>query len=252
MLKTLTLAGALAILAGAATAHEFVLKPAALRAGAGESVAVEIHSTHVMIAPEEAEGADSVSAALVAGGETVDLGIEPAADHLVTAATLPGEGPAWLVAHRHAQVWSKTAEGWVKGGRDEHADAETAGKYEKFSKALLNAGGEGAGAPLGHALEIVPLADPATLSAGDSLALRVLHDGAPISATVYATFDGFSDRPNTYAYVTDTAEAEGGPTAEVKTWAPGTWIVRVQHDAPGSEAYDAHVLRATLVFEVAG
>jgi hypothetical protein len=70
---------------------------------------------------------------------------------------------------------------------------------------------------------------------------------------VHATFDGFADTPSTYAFVTETlVEGENAGTAMVRTWAPGLWVIRAEHDAPGGEGFDRHNLRATLVFEVKG
>jgi uncharacterized GH25 family protein len=244
---------ALGLLAGAAHAHEFVLAPEATVAAVGAAVPFAAHSTHVFFAPEEAEGLDSVSAAVVAGGETRPVTLENAGTWLAGAAPIPAAGPVWLTGHRHGQVWSQTPDGWKIGGRDANPDARAAAKYEKFSKALLNAGGAGYDAVLGHLLEIVPLADPAALKAGDALPVKVLYDGAAIPATVHATFDGFADTPSTYAFVTETlAEGENAGTAMVRTWAPGLWVIRAEHDAPGGEGFDRHNLRATLVIDVRG
>jgi uncharacterized GH25 family protein len=60
--------------------------------------------------------------------------------------------------------------------------------------------------------------------------------------------DGFSNRPNTYAYFTETDETG---VAHVKIDHPGLWMVRVENklDKP-TEDYDTQVLRAVLVFNV--
>jgi uncharacterized GH25 family protein len=235
-----------------ALAHELVVAPEGTRLEAGATLPFAVHSTHVLLAPEEMEAPEDVAASLVpaGGGEAREVALEAAGTHLAGEAEGAGDGPVWLVAHRLAQTWSRTPEGWSEGGRDANPDAATVEVYEKFSKTLLNAGGPGYDAPLGHRLEIVPAADPADLAAGDDLPVRVLLDGEPIQATVHATFAGFSDRPGTWAYVTETAE-EGGE-AVVTTWAPGLWFVRAEHTAPGGEGVDGHVLRAVTSFEVAG
>lgn len=252
-MKTMTTALALGMFAGAAFAHEFVLAPQASTAAVGSVAPFAAHSTHVFFQPEEAESLDSVSASVVAGGETLPITLESAGTWLAGAAPIPGEGPVWLVGHRHGQIWSQTPDGWKIGGRDANPDARAAAKYEKFSKALLNAGGAGYDAELGHLLEIVPLADPADLAPGDALPVKVLYDGAAIPATVHATFGGFADTPGTYAFVTETlTDGENAGSAMVKTWAPGLWVIRAEHDAPGGEGFDRHNLRATLVFEVEG
>lgn len=68
--------------------------------------------------------------------------------------------------------------------RSRQGEARRPGRelIRKSAKALLTAGKPGAGfdRPLGHALEIVPLDNPALLKPGDTLRLRVLFRGAPL------------------------------------------------------------------------
>lgn len=65
---------------------------------------------------------------------------------------------------------------------------------------------------------------------------------------MYATFDGFSTNPNTYAYFTETDEKG---IAKVKITHPGMWMVRAEKEtAEQTEDYDKHILRAVLVFGV--
>lgn len=242
------------LLAAPAAAHELIVAPEATTLEAGAAVPFAVHSTHVIAAPEEMEAPEDVAASLVPadGGEAREVALDPASTHLTGEAEGTGDGPVWLVAHRLPQTWSRTAEGWKEGGRDANPEAASVEVYEKFSKTLMNAGGPGYDAPLGHRLEIVPAADPAELAPGDELPVRVLLDGEPIAATVHATFAGFSERPGTWAYVTETAEGAAGHEAVVETWAPGLWFVRAEHTAPGGEGVDGHVLRAVTSFEVAG
>lgn len=246
-----------ALAAAPLSAHETLMVPHAMTGAAGDEIRFDILSTHVMFAAEELENIEIVSAHVVAGGETADVAIH-AADaetHIEGVAVAPSDAPFFLVAHRHGVVWSQTPDGWKRGGRDANPDARMAGKYERFSKALINASVEADadvwGAPLGHVLEIVPLDNPAALSAGEEMRVRVLHNGEPISATVQATFAGFSDAEETYAYVTQTfMDDEHGAIARVKPWTDGVWVARVEHRAPGEADFDQHVLRATLVFAV--
>jgi len=250
MLRQNLIAIVVAAIALPATAHELIVVPEDVNVAEGESLSFEVHSTHVFAAPEEMESPDSVTAALVVpGGETREAQLAPA-DLYLSGTVEAADGPAWLVAHRLGQIWSQTPDGWKPGGRDVNPDARTAAKYEKFSKTLLNAGGAGYDEPLGHLLEIVPLSDPGELSAGDALLVQVIHDGKPVPAQLAATYAGFSERSGTWAYVTETFDGEAGPMAEIRTWAPGLWFVRVEHMAPAAEGYDRHVLRAITSFEV--
>lgn len=243
-----------ALLSAPAAAHEFVVKPSATAAAADQPIDFQVLSTHVFLEPEEMEKAESVTAALVdkTGTVALDLAENAAAQRLDGRVAGTGE-TAWLTAHRLGQIWSKTAEGWIEGGRDVAPEAEFTNTYEKFAKVLINAepGAEIATRPVGQLLEIVPLGDLADARAGEPVAVQVLFDGQPVEGTVSATFDGFSDRPNTYAYLTQTTDdAEHGPVAVIEPWQAGLWMVRVEHRTDDTPGIDEHVLRSVMVFEV--
>jgi len=235
------------VLATAAGGHEIVVKPST----ADGALTLAIESTHVFVAPEEREGVEAVAASLTPqGGARVAMTVAEAGA-LSLAATGPApEGPAWAVAHRLPQVWSNTPDGWKPGAHD---DAAFTNRYEKFAKALLNADAadpEFVTTPLGHALEIIPMDNPADLRAGDELRVKVLLNGEPVATEVKATFDGFSDAPMTFAYATETQDHAGEPgVARIRLWSPGYWYVRAAVDADDAEA-DAHVLRAIMSFDV--
>lgn len=254
-MRTLVAIGlATALGATPAAAHELLLIPSQTQAQPGEAIAFDVHSTHVFFKAEEMENVESVEVALVGAGGTQALEIsgKEGALKLEGEATTDGK-PAWLTAHRLGQIWSKTPRGWFQSGKSENPDAEFTNKYEKFSKALVNAEtGDGfAMKPIGQALEIVPLSDPAALSSGEEIQVQVLHDGKPIAATVSATFGGFSETPNTFAYLTETLRDEAhGHVAKVKTWAPGIWMIRAEHRTADTPEIDEHVLRSVMLFEV--
>ncbi|MGF1446012.1 MAG: DUF4198 domain-containing protein [Pikeienuella sp.] len=249
---TLTAALALALAAAPALAHEFIVEPASTTAAEGTAIGFRILSTHVFFAPEEMEAGTSVTAALHTGSGATDIALteNPEAQVLEGSAEIAG-GTAWIAAHRLGQVWSKTADGWIEGGRDAVPDAEFTNKYEKFAKALVNGGDAAtATAPLGHLLEIVPLSDPAAIEAGEDLPVQVLYDGAPVAVAVSATYAGHSDEPEAYALEAAPEEGENGPVARVAISTPGLWMLRAEHIAAGSEAFDEHVLRSVLMFEI--
>lgn len=247
-------AAAAALLAGQAAAHEFVVKPSATTAAADVAIGLEVLSTHVFFEPEEMERAASVTLAHVDETGTVPVPVVENEAARRLEGRVAGTGrTAWIAAHRLGQTWSKTATGWVQGGRDVAPDAEFTNTYEKFAKVLVNAepGAAITTRPLGQALEIVPLGDPAGIAAGEALEVQVLHEGQPVEATVAATFDGFSRVPGTYAYLTGTApDAERGPVAVIAPWSPGLWAIRAEHRTDDTPGIDEHVLRSVMVFEV--
>ncbi len=118
--------------------------------------------------------------------------------------------------------------------RAERGEAGEAGResYTKFAKAFVRAGEGGAGegwlARAGHALEIVPLADPCGLRAGDSLDVLLLLDGAPAPGRPVSS--GHESRGG-HVYV-ETVRTDGVGRARLTLGEPGAWFVR------------AHVMRA--------
>jgi uncharacterized GH25 family protein len=234
--------------ATSAAAHEIVIHGPS-RAGAGQVIDFEVHSTHVYGQAEEIEAVENVEAMLVQG-ETVrpvQLRANEKELRLDGSVALENDGPAVIVAHRRGLVWSRTTEGFKPGGRDQHPDALASNKYEKFTKLVVNANQDHT-QPLGHRLEIVPIDDLSTVKVGDTIKVRVLYDGAPLATKVMATYLGFTDIADSYAWLTDGRD-EG--VAAVKITSPGIWLVRAQHEAEvGDGVVDRHILRAILQFEV--
>ena len=124
-------------------------------------------------------------------------------------------------------------------------------RYAKHAKAIIrvgDGGGDGWGAVLGFPVELVPLADPSALSAGDTLRLRLLVDGVPAAGrTLHAGWKAPLDTVRTVAPVrTDTAGIAAIPIAGA-----GRWYVKsidlVRSSEPGLD-YESEW--ATLTFEV--
>ena len=239
-------------LAGAATAHETVLKPGAATAAAGKAVPFAVHSAHVFIASEELETPADVKAFVFADGKATPVALA-ANDKTLTfdgEATFAKPGTGIILVHRLPQVWSLTPEGLKKGTKKDLPGATKSNRYEKFAKSLVAVDGQTAGfdTAAGQRLELVPLADPAKATVGQDLAVKVLFDGQPAPATVLATSDGFSKTPNTYAYYTETDDAG---VAKVRITHPGLWLVRTEmKGVPADGAVDQEVLRSTLTFFV--
>ena len=238
---------------GVAQAHEFILKPVSTAVAPGQNTAFSAVSAHVFMVSEEVEPLEYVKVSLVSGDETTPLTVavnEPALT-LDGAFTAKAEGTAILAGHREGVIWTNTTQGWVMGSKKGLDGVISSGLYEKFCKTLITVGkaDDGWSKVLGQTLEIVPLTDPTQAKAGDDVEFKILFDGQPFAPDmVLATYDGFVDYPNTYAYYTEPDE-QG--LAKVKITTPGLWMVRVQKVMEeGTEDYDKHVMRAVLIFEV--
>jgi nickel transport protein len=100
-----------------------------------------------------------------------------------------------LIAVRYDNgYWIKTADGYRNATNREIPDALEGLWSVKFGKALT-----GPDAPwdkvLGHELEIVPLSDPLSVKPGETLRLRVLFRGKPLSAGKIERGDGVTVVP---------------------------------------------------------
>jgi len=223
-------------------AHEFIIKPASLNAKAGEKVPFSVLSTHVFMAGEELLSAETVKASLLEGNKSVELPLKEnsAAQTLDGTATLQNRGTAIIAGHLLEPVETVTSQ---ETGKQQKA------RFEKFAKTLIvveNAD-KSYEKVLGHRLEIIPSTNPAAAKIGDEVSFKVLFDGKPLQAFVYATYDGFSRYYNTYAYVT---ESRNG-LARVKISHPGAWMVRVEKRVAVAEKdHELHILKAVLVFPV--
>lgn len=252
MLNYLLLAAALVLFPVLVQAHEFILKPDQLSLKGQKEVPFSVISAHVFMVSEEMEPAEHVSVALHSGSAATSVAVVPneSAMTLEGRAPIEGDGAAILAGHREGMIWTQTTKGWKQASKKGLDGVIKSGKYEKFCKSVITgATSKGFDKVVGQRLEIVPLDDPASLKTGDEMRVKVLFDGKPVSSgALTATYDGFSQVPNTWAYLTETYEKD---VARIKIDAPGVWMVRAQQtiDEP-TEDYDTHVIRSVLVFEV--
>ncbi len=250
--------GAALLLSPAAFAHEFIIKPS--KPGPykkGDTVALEILSTHYFMAGEELEPAEYLSAYALQDGKKTDLEFVPNNNKIVyeTGYKLTSNNPAVIIGHRKGMLYSTT----TKGGQDgDRKTLETKGftvqkttNYEKFSKTYLNpsASDKSFATPIGQPLEIVPVTNPADIAKGKPAAFKVLYEGKPLQTPVAATYDGY-DVKTEEAYAVKTNSGVDGMVTVTPEQA-GTWMLRVANTVPGDgKNYDEHAIRAVIVFNV--
>ena len=240
------------LLAAPLCAHEFIIKPVKMTVNRGETLPFSVISAHIFMVSEEAEAVDTVSVSLVSGTEETPVQVM-ANDRLLTldgAVPVLKEGTAILSGHRKGIIWTQTTSGWKQAPKSACKGVVASGKYEKFCKTLITSGHPDSGYAkvLGQTLEIVPVTDPASVSVGDEMTVKILYKGKPLATEVFATYDGFSGDPNTYAYYSK-SNAKG--LVHVKMTHDGTWMIRVENKQSDKTAeYDASVVRAVLVFRV--
>lgn len=233
-----------------ASAHEFILVPQSWRTyTSGQELPFSLVSSHVFMKSEELENPDNVKVDYM--GKDIPVTADEAFNAYTGAVKLGNAGAALLHGHRLGEVWSKTPQGVVKGDRTTLKGVVWSRKYEKFCKTFIPVDGQTQGwdVKIGDTLEIVPLNNPFKLKVGDEFEIQVLYKGQPVSPeAVTATYDGFTDSPNAYAYFT---EPYGEGKAKIKISAPGLWMVRVQYIVDEKSAnYEQHAMRSVLVFPV--
>jgi len=136
-----------------------------------------------------------------------------------------------LIAVRYDNgYWIKTADGYRNATNREVPDALEGLWSVKFAKALT-----GPNAPwdkvLGHELEIVPLSDPLTVKPGETLRLRILFRGKPLSAGKIERGDGVTVVPEA-DIPRFTSDTDG--VAEVPIVKPGPLQLVIDHEVSPS------------------
>jgi len=167
-----------------------------------------------------------------------------------TENALKSEGTYLLSVKRKEGFRSQTTEGYKaqsKVGLANVLDCTFSGGYAKAVVQLGKGGGDFFSKPLGHALEIIPLKDPALIRQGDLLPIKVLYRGEPLRAEVRSTYAGFAR--DAWAYVSGTNK-EG--ITQIKILQSGIWLLKVNHKVPYHDpaACDQSSFAATLTFEV--
>ena len=170
------------------------------------------------------------------------------------------EGNYLLVMESKGNFGAYTEKGYKRKSKKELKNEKITGSVrysQNFCKAVVNAGenpsGDNYAKILGHGLEIVPLKNPGKLRTNDILPLKILHNGTLIgeSVMVYATYMGFSDEPDAFAYTAWASKHNEG-IAKIRLSQPGIWMIFVSHkfSYPDSELADQYSYQATLTFEV--
>jgi uncharacterized GH25 family protein len=237
-----------------ATAHEFFVKPTPQ----GDSIKLELLSTHYLMVGEELEPADLNDISIFQNGQTSTLSFTANEKSLAYETLIKNSDSAVIIGHRKPLLYSNTTRGSQEGSRKElAAKGFTVLKttlYEKFTKTYINPSKSDSefAKPIGHLLEFVPVTNPADFANGKALTFKVLYDGEPVKINVNATYDGYNSTDMT-AYAVKTSSGYDG-LVTITPSASGTWMVQgnlAATKSPFTEGdYDEMSLSATVVFSV--
>jgi uncharacterized GH25 family protein len=212
---------------GLAAAHYPWMTPAHYAPEPGNSLEFSIGWGHVFPGTDTMSGDRLESAEVLdAEGTVHPLALGDGAEF--TTVPLPGKGPWVLAARQRPGFYSRTLQGGQRGSREEYPDALSCGHSSNTVKALLGAGDGAVDRPLGHPLEILPLAGDAGAAA--AFAVKVLHKGEPWQGEIQAVYAGFEGAEGAYP-LTAVSNREG--IARLAFDRPGRWMIKVT----ASEAY---------------
>jgi nickel transport protein len=239
-MKTIAIAAFAILAALPAQAHDLWLEPAsagiqAVYGHAGEGGAPDRYRVFEVNA--------------LAGGKPVSLldGLKSGYETLPPLPVPAAAKEARVVAARYdGGFWVKTPTGSRNTNKLNLANAVESRWSLKFAKLVLP-GTQALGEPVGHRLEIVPLADPYRLKPGEALRVRVDHAGKPMAGASLTIGDG-----KTKADQPVKVEADASGIAVILPQA-GMTILTVSHKAPGSvpDLATEDALSATLTFATA-
>ena len=233
-----------------ANAHSLWLNLDSHQAGVGQAVRLEIGWGHRFPKDEVIkEGFLNLVYALDSEGTKIPLDQKtPTEFEFMPTA----EGTYILLANIHQGFLSKTTEGYKLQSKKGLENVVFCFRYDLRAKAFLQVGDgkEMPDQPAGDPLEIMPQKDPGELKEGENLPVKVLFGGKALpSVEVRATYEGFTDQPNTFAISTMTDKAG---VARIRILKRGRWLVNVVHEIPypKKEECDKYRYNCCFTFEV--
>ena len=159
---------------GGAFAHELIVKPSKTEAAKGETLPIELQSTHRFIVKEEVENIGLIKAGVFRNGKLEESELKENEPELRIDydVKIEDDGAVLVLANKSGEVWSTTNEGSQAGSRKEleakNLKVLRAAKTDKFAKAVVNAGKDDTNfaTVTGQELEIVPVTNPADAKIG--------------------------------------------------------------------------------------
>jgi uncharacterized GH25 family protein len=147
---------------------------------------------------------------------------------------------------------TKTAHGYKYQPRDELDHVIHSRWSETVSKAVVNVGGEETETPVAETrdrFQILALANPLSVKKGETLPVKVILDGKPWKGTVNATYAGFSEEKDAFAF---RAETDDAGICRVQISEKGLWLVKADHSYPyeDTKKADEYSLKATLACSI--
>ncbi len=235
-------------------AHDLWIEPDDFTPEKGKRLSMKLAYDHVFPAEDLIEDNNLKEVYLLTpGGKKMDI-IKGKGAGYETSQVLKGQGAYLVVSAQKPRFWTKTIEGYKSDHSKKGLENVISCTYSiKFGKGIVNAGRGNDSSilkPVGHDLEIVPLVNSSALKPGDVMPVKLMFKGKPLASTyIHATYKGFSEEKDTYAYTTKT-NADG--EAKIKMLKKGQWLIATSYNEDYQDRSECDTIKfsATLTFEI--
>ena len=238
--------------AGPALAHFGWLSPQSFTPGEGRKLKVMVGWGH-HFPMEDFAKADQVEGLTWYDPQGKKMSLPAINDFMFQTEDLKQPGVYMAATQKKAGFFTRLETGFRRGPKTGLKGVKLCTLSHNFMKSIVVVGSGDQGdvsRVVGQELELVPLDNPAKLTAGDDMRIKVLFQGKPVQGypTVYATYGGFSSEL-AYAY-TSFADKQG--IFKLRILKAGTWLVQVKMETPYPDPKECDLNRfnSTLTFMV--
>jgi uncharacterized GH25 family protein len=220
--------------------HEFFVITDKKEPKAGDTVPLYLLSTHYFNAGEELEDLkyNKVYARQNgARGNPLPLKTNNAKIWYETEFRIQSDGPVIIEGDRAAAYTCVFSDGARIEGDPDTVKKANPGKtlveirfLHKVSKTYLNPNTKDTtfSTPLGYALEIIPLTNPAELRRGSTAKFRVLYNAKPLAnADIWATYDQYDSKTMNAHEQEEKTDRNGEVAFKISN--PGVWIIGLRN-----------------------
>ncbi len=236
------------LLSPTAQAHHPWVMAEPARTSVGQSVEIQPFFGHAFPSDERSSMDRLAEVTLKRpDGQVVEL--ERLPETALSTGVLEDKG-VYVVATRQARgYWTRTTEGGQRLPKPEVANAVRCSYSDNGSKTLVRVGDANSTSavtmPLGHRLEIVPVANPLTRRSGELLEVQVLFEGQPHAGPLMAFHSESGEDP----YLMTETNASGLATVVLEGEAPWLLLAHGEIDYPDTTVCDVESFYASLTFE---